>query len=245
MLTDAQLAAASWNSYDCENCICEDYYFICGLCALLRPQTILEVGTEFGLGAASLYTGSRGYVLREGELVLQTPRVTTVDTTLDMVAIRRTLEACDVPEKSVEFVLGDSRDVLPDFVKSGRRFDLTFLDGCHDSPVVQEDWSNVSRLSEFIVLHDSTQKPAVRDLVAGLLADDEWEVLQLNAYPFGSWHNVPDGPPLSKMSIAGMTLVRRRSSYGVKKEPQELGLPEASYLKEVGYCDSHCHRGSK
>ena len=231
----AMLPGCAWNSYDCENCLCEEYLFFSGLGALLRPETILEVGTELGLGLAALYTGARQPVLEDGKSVWKAPRVTTIDQELDMVGVRQTLAACKIPEEDIEFIKGDSMEVLPQLVQKKRWFDLVLMDGSHEEPFVSSDWEFVSRLSHFFILHDSTQKPAVGQLVQGLHTVPEYEVFEFNAYRFGTVYDRTGGDRIAKRGIPGITLVRRRRSFGVKDSAALLGGVEAAYLSEVGY----------
>jgi len=209
--------------------------FFSGLGALLRPETILEIGTELGLGAASLFSGARQPVLMGNVLSLQVPRLTTIDLEFDMPEIERTLTVCNVPKENVEFIKGDSREVLPQMVRANRWFDLVLMDGSHEEPFVSSDWKYVSQLSHFFILHDSTQKPAVGRLVQNLHSVPEFEVLEFNAYRFGTVFGKVGGERIAKRGMPGITLVRRRQSYGVKRTPEALGRAEVAYLNEVNY----------
>lgn len=205
----------------------EEYAFMQGICTLLRPRNILEVGTCAGIGTLSLAIGA-------GLTNPAHKAVTTVDLSMSGLSslIKKNFKACGINTKCVEFIEGDSRRVLADMVANDRWFDLIFLDGCHNDPVVSADWLNVSKLSNFILLHDVTQKPDVHNLIDRVKKDDKFDVISLDIYPFGHKWNTKGDTSVFKV-IPGIAIAKRKGSEGLRRNKSDEAPGIIQYLNKV------------
>lgn len=221
-----------------ECCLAEEYMLIAGICSLLRPRTILEIGTCYGVGTITLLAGT----LNAGQKGVH---ITSIDILLDRrrERIKANFEAAKLANpncKFVEFVQADSREILPEFVADGRRFELVFLDGDHSDPTVSTDWDNVSKLTDFVILHDTTQFVALRELVNRLRASEEFDILEFSAYPFGHQmlnHPRRKGWALRDDAMPGVSLVRRRSSLGTWSDADACPESIRTILQDSGYLE--------
>jgi predicted O-methyltransferase YrrM len=111
-------------------------------------RDVLEIGTLYGQSTLFLAEAARkhgGHVttvdlrLSERQWINKEPI-----TDIHEVAERLISEAglSDV----VEFIAGNSNDVLPALAKTGKKFDFILIDGSHDYPVALLDFINADRL---------------------------------------------------------------------------------------------------
>lgn len=194
-------------------CFVEDYVLLIGIVANLQPRKILEIGTHTGLGAVILAHVS--------SLYHSDAQVTTIE--IEPQDVRSNLRLVPGIEKHIDFVLGNSNDVLPEFERSNRRFDLVFIDGAHDYVQARKDWENCQNLSNTWVLHDTTQFTGLQRLVQEIRDTNRYDVFQCISQPGYRKH-----PELTREHfIAGMTLVQSRSNLDV--------LPFHAHRDDYGY----------
>jgi len=197
-----------------EGSLLEEYLFWFGLAALLKPRSILEVGTSSGVSALMLLWGA--------SLFDSVARLTTID-----IARSPHVEAnfAKLPALSdrIDFLQGDSREILPRLADEHAPFDLVLLDGSHEYDHVRIEWSLVQQISDMWIFHDTDQFPGPARLVREIERGGNHGVWSLQ-YPMG--HQVHDvvaqarryhglyhqqSLPWTKTSSGpGMTLVRRR-----------------------------------
>ncbi len=173
----------------------EEYAFLYGICCLLRPNLVLETGTNTGVSSIVL-----ACAMRDSHM---SSRIVTVEN--DGEVLRRArdqVERCGLTE-FIEFVEGESLKALPIILKKYARFDLCFLDGGHDYEVVRGEFELVKHHCRYLMLHDSQLFEGVRQLVAELAECSDYQVIQL-AYPPGvQWS---EGLPVLSSS-PGLTIV--------------------------------------
>ena len=105
----------------------------------LKPRRILEIGTRNG---GSLLDLLSMFFRHDGM------RVVCCDLWREIgspAAVRRNLRRMNVPADIVEFVSGDSLQVVPQWKRRnpGALFDYILVDGCHDADVARQDLENV------------------------------------------------------------------------------------------------------
>jgi hypothetical protein len=183
----------------------EDYLLLTGIVAHLKPSKILEIGTDRGLGTIILAHAAR--------LFNEDARLISVD--IDQRNCRANLKLLPNVESSIEFIEGNSSDVLKDLIGRDERFDLVFIDGAHDYAQAGADWALARRLADRWVLHDTTQFSGLQRLVNEIRAEPEFEVFQFPGLP-GHIRTKKLLGLLKQMTEidrrTGMTLVQRRSA---------------------------------
>ena len=106
----------------------------------LDPKSVLEVGSGWGLFSRSVMEWTRA-------------RLTTVDKT-PFVNLKDMTDRVAGFETRIEFVTGNSLDVLPKLVGSDRKFDLVFVDGDHGFEGCQSDLRHAGNLATGAILVD-------------------------------------------------------------------------------------------
>ncbi len=217
MLSPKNLAGTEFG----EGCLLEEYYFLFGLAALLRPRNILEIGGNTGLGTLSLWWGAHCVFLRD-------TCITTIEVNPDKVPIiKKNWQVLSMPMDSLNVLVGDSRIVVPTLRSQGKHYELCFIDGCHNYDVAKPDWDNTQGMVSFWVLHDSTQMPGVRRLVREIRETDKYNVFELGRYPFGAQWSSAANAYFVKKSIPGITLV------SLKDTPYPLCPDEQAWIEKV------------
>ncbi len=180
-----------------EGCALEEYAFLFGICALLRPMKILEVGTSTGLGTAAMWLGASLTGLR--------PKIVTIDHKHHI--FEKNLSRFKVPFEFVDFRHGKSSEILQSLLTHGERFDLCFIDGGHTPEIVREDWRLTSKLSEMWLFHDLLTESGVQDVVESISMDSNYQVFPL-LYPAGHKVDEETGEWYRSLDAAGFCLVQ-------------------------------------
>ena len=138
------------------------------LVELRKPRAILELGTGRGLGAFALAAAGRAYgVTLEITTVDARPLTSPQEYALEVDGVRQVRQAsCDEvwsayldPElrRRIVPLTGPTTRILPQLARSGRRFDLIFIDAGHDL---------------FHVVHDLAYSTALLGPDGAVLMDD-------------------------------------------------------------------------
>lgn len=194
-------------------CFVEDYLFLIGIVANLKPKTILEIGTHSGLGAVVLAHAAMQWH--------NDTHVVTVDISQQLG--RSNLRLVPGVDRHIEFIEGNSNNVLPALIKQGRHFDLVFIDGAHDYVQARQDWENSQDLTNVWVLHDTTQFTGLQRLVQEIRDTRQYDVFQcVSAIGHRKY------PTIKKEGfITGITLIQRLSNLDI--------LPQQAHRGERGY----------
>jgi hypothetical protein len=211
-----------------EGSLIEEYLFWFSLATLLKPRSILEVGTSSGVSALILLWGA--------SLFDSVARLTTID-----IARPPHLEAnfAKLPALSnrIDFLQGDSREILARLADEHARFDLVLLDGSHEYDHVRIEWSIVEQISDMWIIHDTDQFPGPARVVREIEQGGGHSVWSLQ-YPMG--HQVHDVVAQAKRyhglyhqralpwtktdSGPGMTLIKRRRSDAIAENLESGAL---------------------
>jgi hypothetical protein len=203
----------------------EDYLLLVGVIVNLKPERILEVGTDTGLGAVVMAYASG--------LCASQAAVVTID--VDQSRGRSNLHLVKGIEKRIRFVEGHSDEVLRALAEEGERFDLVFIDGDHSYGQARNDWERSQELASTWVLHDTTQFEGLQRLVAEIRASRDYDLFQ-----FVSAAGHRRRPPWTREQfITGMTVVQNRSN--LSRLPGQAHQDEGGRLL-AGHSD-HRHPG--
>jgi len=183
-----------------KGCFIEDYLLLSALVHLLKPRTLLEIGTSTGLGAVVLAQAARQHHAKA--------KVWTID--VDQRHGRDNVHLIPGIAEYIEFRQGASDDVLAEYRQKGQRFDLAFIDGDHSYAQACRDWRNVRRLTEFVILHDTTQFTGLQQLARTIEENGRYQVFQFVSAP---GHRVK--PKWTREGFCtGMTLVQSTDLLG-------------------------------
>jgi len=154
----------------------EDYAFLYGIVRLLRPRTILEVGTNTGISSIVF-----ARALQDNRIL---GKITTID--IDSEALKKARAQMERArlERYIEVVEGNSLDVLPRILKASSSFDLCFLDGDHRFETVNAEFELVRPHCRYVLLHDASLFDGVKRLVDELRKRPDCHLVRLE-YPLG------------------------------------------------------------
>jgi len=180
-----------------EACSIQEYAFLFGLAALVRPERILEIGTSEGLGSISLALG--------GSMGGAPCEVVTIDK--KEVNLEENLKLFPEISMQIKCIQGDSHEVLRELHRNCEKFDLCFLDGGHDYQTVSTDWQFAKRLSDKWLFHDSVAQPGVARLLKEIRDVKEYQIFDM-LYPPGHQLDEPTGEMYQTLTSPGFCLVQ-------------------------------------
>lgn len=157
----------------------EDYLFLYGVTRLLKPNLILETGTNTGVSSIVL-----AKAMRDSNIL---GKVVTVDYDKEVLKIARAQMIAEGMDEWIEIVEGESLDVLPQILTKYPHFDLCFLDGNHYYDIVKQEFELVKQNCRYVLLHDSHTFEGVKKLVEELCNDVGCRVVQLVYPPGEQW----------------------------------------------------------
>ncbi len=163
-----------------EGSLLEEYLVLYSLSALLKPRSMLEVGTSTGVASLMFLWGA--------SLFDSTTRLTTIDIARSPVMQANFAKYPRLRER-ITFIQGDSLEVLGRLAGEGARFDLIFLDGSHEFDHIRGEWRITEHMSDTWIIHDTQQFPGPGRVVQEIVQGGAHEVWSLR-YPMG--HQVHD-----------------------------------------------------
>jgi len=157
----------------------EDYIFLYGITRLLRPNLVLETGTNTGVSSivfakAMLDSNIGG-------------KVVTVDYDKEVLKTAKTQIQAEGLNKFIEIYEGESLRVLPQIFKKYTQFDLCFLDGNHHYDIVKEEFEQVKQYCRYILFHDSQLFEGVKKFVEELPKYSDCQAVNLLYPPGEQW----------------------------------------------------------
>lgn len=157
----------------------EDYVFLHGIARLLRPRTILEVGTNTGVSTIVF-----AKALEESHIL---GKITTIDIDPEALTKARLQVKRARLERYVEIVEGNSLDVLPQILKASSCFDLCLLDGDHEFETVSAEFELVRAHCRYILLHDTSLFEGVKRLMDDIRKRPDCRLVRLDYPPGEQW----------------------------------------------------------
>lgn len=177
----------------------EEYAFLYGFAALLRPKTMLEIGTSTGLGTTALLAGA--------SICGEKPQLTTID--IQSYPFKDNMAKILDIDYQIDAIIGKSEDILKELVDKESFFNLCLIDGGHDYQTVSKDWYYARHLSEIFLFHDSDSEEGVSQLIDEIKKDPGFSVISFDYKPghkldeqTGEWYKVLVSP--------GFSIVKKR-----------------------------------
>lgn len=179
----------------------EDYKFLYGFISLIKPRTILEIGTNHGGSSAAMamalrdagLTGSRIVSIDVNEGYLETAKAQLEQLGLqDYVFLRH----------------GDSSLAF-----EYSHFDIAFIDGDHTYEGVFTDFNNVKNKATYVLLHDSVQEEGSSRAVKAIGQMKSYEVFNVNKGEHGTQWSL--GKPVYDAYPGIAIVTKRRNAKGI------------------------------
>lgn len=125
------------------------YLPLFALCEKLDPQSILEIGTNMGFSAVNMILNSNatryvGFDLFEDATDETDDKEMNAKPRPVMDDVEALLKS--YTKASVLLVKGDTNLTLPQFLKTGEKFDFAFIDGGHSVETIRNDWHYVRKM---------------------------------------------------------------------------------------------------
>ncbi|MHC4456532.1 MAG: CmcI family methyltransferase [Planctomycetota bacterium] len=178
-------------------CFLEDYVLLYGVLSMIKPNKILEIGTNHGLGAVVL--------AKAASFLSESAHVTSID--IDQSKAKSNLHLIDGIENKITFIEENANTILPELAKKNQWYDFIFIDGAHDYEQASQDWKNCSVLSDTFAFHDTTQFTGLQQIIRELRYTNEFDIFQFASPP---GHRIK--PELRKETFStGLTLVQRKT----------------------------------
>ncbi len=137
-------------------CTIEDYIFIYGLITLLKPKTIIEIGTNTGVSSIVMASA-----LKENNIK---GKIFTYDISNNCLTIAKKQIKNAGLENYINPLFGTSNCAK----KLDLKFDFAFIDGDHSYEGVKRDFENLKNKCEYILFHDVNNTGTVKRFIKEL-----------------------------------------------------------------------------
>jgi len=142
----------------------EDYIFLYGFISLMRPASIVEIGTNQGVSAIIMASA-----IKENNIA---GHVHTYDINKHMIAnAQKQINEMHLREFVTTYIGGSE-------LVTGQ-YNIAFIDGGHTYKDVERDYDNLVEKSQWILIHDSQHLPEIRKFVTDIL-DKEKLIIESN-----------------------------------------------------------------
>jgi len=173
-------------------CTIEDYTFIYGLITLLKPKTIVEIGTNTGVSSIVM-----ALALKENSI---DGRIYTFDISEECRKIARK----QIKEIGLGLYIYDYLGNSDKAKELNLKFDFAFIDGNHTYEGVKKDFENLKDTCKYMLFHDIQNCEGVKRFIKEL----QGEKLSLLSKDRGNVYNLGEFKRLAIMP--GFTLWRKR-----------------------------------
>ncbi len=154
----------------------EEYIFLYGITRLLRPNLVLEIGTNTGIStiifAKAMHDSNiagKVVTVDDDNKVLETAR-----DQIDLVGMDKYIEICE----------GESLKALSKIMEKYPSFDLCFLDGSHAYDIVKKEFGQLKESCHYFLFHDTQLFAGVKKLIEELDNSSEFKLVEIK-YPLG------------------------------------------------------------
>jgi len=104
-----------------------------------KPKRILEIGVRTGLSICQLLSSYIDQTLIEKVVLCDI----WADGYTSPEIVKMNLKALNIPLDAIEFIVGDSKEKIPELAKMGAKFDYILVDGDHSQEGAKIDLENV------------------------------------------------------------------------------------------------------
>ena len=136
-----------------------DYAFLYGLIALLRPKTVIEIGTNTGVSSIVMASAMQEFNIQG--------HIHTYDISIKYVEIALKQYKQYNVEKYISSYITTVDECLI------KHSDFTFIDGNHTYKGVSKDFKKLSQISDYILFHDTQSCDGVAKFIKELKGTGE------------------------------------------------------------------------
>jgi len=174
----------------------EDYKFLYGFISLVKPDTVIDIGTNYGVSAIAM-----AMALRDANLT--NSKILSIDVNSTLIEIAK----CQIEEmglsKYVETLHGTSSDIDENLF-----FDVAFIDGDHTFEGCERDFLNIESRVSYMIFHDVIHIEEVQQFINFLIKSGKHDVVIIKPKRTGeSWSR---GEIIYK-SAPGIAIVRKKN----------------------------------
>jgi len=172
-----------------------DYKFLYGFVSMIRPKTIVEIGTNCGGSAVAM-----AMALRDAGLTKS--RIVSIDINKGYLEIARN-QLKKLGLLKYVFLRHGNSSLVYDYAS----FDMAFIDGDHTYEGCLADFHNLKNKTTYVLIHDSAQNEGVSKAVENIERMKSYKVFNLDIGEHGPQWSL--GKPVYN-AYPGISLVTKR-----------------------------------